>query len=201
MQKVGDWYVPFDNKITRRNIDTAGKYYHCRPYIRAGDLALDCGAFIGAWTKELQKDFKRVVAVEMDPDNAECVRKNCPDAEVIQGALDCEKRKVFYSPDEFDISPIYRVDCIGKKFTQSIIIDELDLTPNFIKMDLQGFETAALQGAIETLKRAKPILFLEHLPKCYTRYGLDGSELPELLSGLGAIEVMILGSDRIWGWA
>jgi FkbM family methyltransferase len=40
-------------------------------------------------------------------------------------------------------------------------VDDLGLSPQVIKMDLQGLELAALTGATETLKRCKPTLMIE----------------------------------------
>ena len=40
-------------------------------------------------------------------------------------------------------------------------LDTLGLDPAFIKLDVQGYEKAALVGLEETLERARPILFIE----------------------------------------
>jgi FkbM family methyltransferase len=40
-------------------------------------------------------------------------------------------------------------------------LDELRLSPDFIKVDVQGFERRALEGLADTLERSKPVLLIE----------------------------------------
>lgn len=53
-------------------------------------------------------------------------------------------------------------------------LDDFNLTPAFIKIDVQGFERNVLMGGVETLKRCGPALMVE-----------DSTELVPLLAGLG----------------
>lgn len=41
------------------------------------------------------------------------------------------------------------------------VLDALNLAPTFMKLDIEGFEYDALQGATDTLTRHEPILFVE----------------------------------------
>lgn len=40
-------------------------------------------------------------------------------------------------------------------------IDDLGLKPDFVKLDVQGFEYAVLLGMLQTLRKARPVLFVE----------------------------------------
>ncbi|MCC7173812.1 MAG: FkbM family methyltransferase [Bryobacterales bacterium] len=45
--------------------------------VRPGDVVVDCGAHVGVFTsKALRRGAARVVAVEPDPTNLECLRRN-----------------------------------------------------------------------------------------------------------------------------
>jgi hypothetical protein len=54
-------------------------------------------------------------------------------------------------------------------------LDDLDLSPFFIKLDVQGYEYKALKGGEETLRKHQPVLLIE-TPNQKTR---------EFLTGLG----------------
>lgn len=197
--EIDGWWYPVDNHVTRRN-GPGSRYGLVKPYLKKFRTALDCGAYIGGWTRDLLENFEAVWAVEMDPLNTECVRRNAPGAKLINRALSDGFAEVAYHGDEYPESPIY---CVGRgeKTQQAITIDSLGLANvDFVKLDLQGYETFALLGAVDTLKRCKPVLFFEHEKKCWTRYGLDGSELPKLLESLGAQIVKKWGPDQLWMW-
>lgn len=44
-------------------------------------------------------------------------------------------------------------------------LDDFDLIPNCIKIDTEGEDDAVVRGAIETIRRHKPILYLEFMSK------------------------------------
>jgi FkbM family methyltransferase len=40
-------------------------------------------------------------------------------------------------------------------------LDDYDLNPDLIKIDVQGFEEQVIRGGMETIKRSRPVLFVE----------------------------------------
>jgi FkbM family methyltransferase len=56
-------------------------------------------------------------------------------------------------------SKSYSVDIIEAPL---VTIDELELEPTVIKIDVEGFELPALQGASDTIQRLHPILMIEN---------------------------------------
>jgi len=72
-------------------------------------------------------------------------------------------------------------------------LDDFQLNPYFIKIDVQGFELEVLQGGAETMKKNLPILLIESLSKdCrtylssfgYQFYGYHNGVLKEGAGGL-----------------
>ena len=56
-------------------------------------------------------------------------------------------------------------DDLGINDIEIKTLDSYNLTPHFIKMDVEGYELKTLQGAIKTLKQHYPILLFESLPE------------------------------------
>jgi FkbM family methyltransferase len=66
-------------------------------------------------------------------------------------------------------------------FCEANHITEIDL----IKMDVEGAEFFALEGAKRTLEKFKPILFVEILRKWSRRFGIEPNQTIRLLNELG----------------
>lgn len=72
-----------------------------------------------------------------------------------------------------------------KEFTvRAVRIDSLNLSPSFVKIDVQGMEIDVLRGALETLERHRPILLVE----------TPSAELVELLQPFGYFAAHWTGS-------
>lgn len=59
------------------------------------------------------------------------------------------------------------------------------VAPSVIKIDVEGFESAVLDGARETLRLHHPRLWLEIHPGFLSAQGIDWRQLVEMLKGLG----------------
>ena len=67
-----DWSLPWDLAEQERKIYGAGGNA-----VRAGDIVLDCGANVGVYVREaLAAGARLVVAIELAPENLECLRRN-----------------------------------------------------------------------------------------------------------------------------
>ena len=157
-----------------------------------GDIVLDCGANVGVYTREaLKNGAKLVVAIEPAPENIECLRRNFT-AEIASGRVVLYEKGVWDKDDML----VMRVDP-GNSAADSFVIrregavetKQLPLTTidklvaelklervDYIKMDIEGAEQRALQGAIETLTKFRPRLSLSayHVPS-------DPEMLPKLV--------------------
>jgi FkbM family methyltransferase len=148
--------------------------------IHPGDTVLDCGAHVGTETRRaLAAGASKVVAIEIAPENLESLRRNFSD-EIRVGKVVVYPKGVWNKDDTMtlNVSSDSAEDSLimGKATpegprvaltTIDHIVTELALKHvDFIKMDIEGAERQALEGAQETIRRFRPRLGLAgyHLP-------------------------------------
>ncbi len=145
-------------------------------HVRKGDIVMDCGAHIGVFTwRALEAGAAKVIAVEPDPVNLECLRRNFP-KEIADGRLVLAPVAVWSSPGSMKMSlgqggntgvnslvTEHGQRSIDVRVTTvDLLVQELGLERiDFIKMDIEGAEREALKGARETMAKAKPRLMLD----------------------------------------
>jgi FkbM family methyltransferase len=135
--------------------------------VHEGDVVLDCGAHFGGFTRTaLDRGAKLVVAIEIAPENIQSLRRNFA-AEIAEGRVIIYEKGVWNKDDTMVLErknhtwadqvadsgkgPSVAVTTIDK------IVTELRLRRvDFIKMDIEGAERNALEGASETLKKYRP---------------------------------------------
>lgn len=77
-------------------------------------------------------------------------------------------------------------------------IDSLNLAAlDLLYLDIEGYELFALKGAVETIKRHKPVIALE-INKCCERYGYGKDDLDAFLAELGYVERDKVHNDHIY---
>lgn len=161
--------LPFN--LAEQAVHLYGKGAH---FVQKGDVVLDCGANVGVFTRfALNAGAAKVVAVEPAPDNVECLRRNFRD-EIAAGRVIVVPKGVWNQPDELDLkieegneaAATFVMDL--KKVDRRVrvplvpidaLVGELGLERiDFIKMDIEGAEVRALEGARRTLARFHPRL-------------------------------------------
>jgi len=139
--------------------------------LKDNEVFIDCGAFTGDTIASFVQQcprFKRIVAFEPDPCNfahlssyiATLESQNRITAFPYAVAAQCEMLKFSANADMTS-----RIDPDGKD-VQAVSLDEAlrEICPTFIKIDVEGAERGALEGARNTLLRCAPVLAvaLEH---------------------------------------
>ena len=175
----GDWWIPkgSEEPVLGFLVQQRNRIYGEGVWgIRKGDVVLDCGANVGAYTREaLDEGASLVVAIEPAPVNVECLRRNfkreIEEKRVIVAALGVWDKDdvlpLFEDPtnsggDSFVIkSPTDRVAANIPLTSIDKLARDLHLPRiDFIKMDIKGATMKALVGARETLKSTPPRLAL-----------------------------------------
>ena len=129
--------------------------------------AIDCGAWVGGWSRVLTSKFERVLSIEANADNARCVRKNLKgndNATVLHLAVGDQDRWTTAARETGGANVGSRIVSEGAPNVMLRRIDSLPevktLLPHvdYIKIHVNGMELKALKGAAETIKQHKPVL-------------------------------------------
>ncbi len=157
--------------------------------VRPGQIVIDVGAHAGVFVyKALRDGAGKVVAIEPDPMNLECLRRNFA-KEIAAGRVILVPEGAWNKPGTMTLHlgkssgwnsmvldrgsssievPVRRID----DMVRELALPRVD----YIKIDIEGAERYALEGAMETLKTWRPRLLIDsyHLPD-------DGEVLPPLI--------------------
>ncbi len=145
--------------------------------IQSGDIVIDCGASIGGFTRTaLDMGASLVVAVEPAPEATTCLERNFR-REIEYGKVRIYPKGVWNREDILSfhgagtgagfLGPPSPMDRSIRVTTVDKLVEELNLDRvDFLKMDIEGAEVQALEGARQTLIRFRPRLAIstEHSP-------------------------------------
>lgn len=163
------------------------------PLINEGDVVVDCGANIGSHTVQYARKVGptgKVYAFEPFLESFICLSVNCrdlPQVECGNVALGENPRWVgTESPHDTNYG-MARVNLESKK--NPVMMWPLDFQSlarcTFIKVDCEGWEPNVIKGAMETLRRCKPILFIEINKSALAHFGFLPKDILEPLFDLG----------------
>lgn len=173
---VGDFWTPGEGRQTLAWL--LWEIYEDKVYqghtveISEGDTVIDCGAHVGVLTRyALDRGARRVISIEPDPANILCLRRNfskeiaAGTVTVIEKGVWNEAAEIQFEHDVHDSSrhtfhhqPNAEVELTSisvvplDQIVSELGIDRVD----FIKMDIEGAEREALEGAQATLRRFRP---------------------------------------------
>lgn len=120
-------------------------------------VVLDIGANIGVMTRIFSARAGHVHAFEPSPRALSLLKENAPaNCTIHPVALGSEEGTVHFA--ELEALDMSHVALEGIEVRMQTV-DSLGLEPDFIKIDVEGYEPHVLQGATETLKRGPIIMF------------------------------------------
>ena len=210
MKYLHGWAFPDADEFMAAEMHADGTYQagHLRTalnYVTDFSLAIDAGAHVGTWSRLLSQAFEKVVAAEPSPDTFEALVANmaafnCFNVDLKPVALGAEAGHASMALE----GRAAEMHNTGGRFVKgdgSIPVERIDdwklPTCGFIKLDIEGSEPLALEGARETIARCKPIILFENKGFC-RRYGLPKDAPQRVLTSLDYQEIAIVKCDRIW---
>ena len=173
--------------------------------IDRGEVFVDCGAYDGDTAQQVarrNRAFSRILAIEADPANFDRLRHwiSSLDPEVgsrieaLNVAVGAMRGQLHFraSGDE--------TACLandGDIVVNCIPIDELtsEVKPTFIKMDIEGAELEALQGAEHVIRTHRPILSI-----CVYHKQDDLWRIPLFIHSLCEDYSLFLRTHEVDGW-
>ena len=187
MKKIKNYYIPDNDRHFENFLNLVDHYQ--RPqrnralsFVKKRNVAIDIGANIGLWAKDISSFFDKTYCFEPNPDCIECLEKNInlKSSVIYNVALgEKEETKLLYCPNNTGASSFINFTKIGynndgsKKyglFSKTIktkwievkTFDSFKITNiDFIKIDVQGFEYEVLKGAKKTLIDSSPTICIE----------------------------------------
>lgn len=158
-------------------------------FVRRFELAIDCGAHRGIVTRLLASRFAKVVAIEPSEYATDIHGAN---VQVVQKALGDKPGRCAMEHGTVNTGQRHVVP--GDDY-ELITLDSLALTPDFIKIDVEGMEWHVLYGAEQTIRQHRPVIMFEE-NKLNQRYGIADGSVGELLEQWGAQRVLVLEHGR-----
>jgi len=190
MKKHKSWFLPdwethFVEIMNQKNIDgyqIEGRTVSIQESLKLNGwqpkLAIDVGANVGFWSRDLCEKFEKVWAYEPMDYNIEClqanvIKKNITVKNYALGSA-IENKNILYTTTKNSGQASFHKDAIltddpilDRSVPVSTIDDETkDLPKNFadncyMKIDVQGHEKDVIMGGLNFIKSHKPIICTE----------------------------------------
>jgi FkbM family methyltransferase len=163
------------------------------PYFNETKVAVQAGGHCGWMVKELKKYFETIYTFEPNSVEFLCLCMNLPEDNIfkIQACVGNEHQLVRMRQHPWG-SGANHIE--GEGNVPVFKIDDLKLNAcDFIQLDLEGYEYYALLGALETIKKYKPLICIER--SWYFRYNVTNEMLDELFKSLGYIFIKKVGEE------
>ena len=205
-----NWQIPeWDRHFIRRLKN--GNYQQKQrnlalSYVEEFDLAIDIGANIGFWTRELCSKFKKVWAFEPSVENCEYLKKNviADNYELERIALSDKQDKnveLYATSNSCGDLRLKKTDnaCIESHVDLKRLDDYIDKFEkvDFIKIDTQQSEREILLGAEQTLREFMPVLCVELPTRGLKELGYK-LECERILNNFGYYEKDRKSKDTIY---
>jgi FkbM family methyltransferase len=157
-----------------------------RPRLVGTSVAWDVGANIGDHTRFYLDCGMEVVAFEPNPEAFRCLHHNCSEATCYNIATsDGEKELTMALEDNVGASYVVEGGAVMVIAAPLDSVAKHHKTPEYIKIDVEGFEAKTLAGMEKLLINNKPKLFVEFNDGALRRNGSSSADLKQQIESYG----------------
>jgi FkbM family methyltransferase len=167
-------------------------FHWLEPRLQGCKRVWDVGANIGDHTRFYLDIGLSVCAFEPNPDAYECLKRNCGEA-ICKNLAASDMRGTIKMTLSDNVGASF-IDENGQVEVEAIPLDELEEAiwpPDFIKIDVEGFESKALAGMEKLIRAKKPKLFVEFNRSALERCGSSPKQLKEQIESYGYTQFKI----------
>lgn len=157
--------------------------------------AVQAGGSIGYWPRRMADKFERVITFEPEPMIRHCLVKNLAGSKVMvrPEALGSEPGRCAIERRGFGSHIVVAGDMVDITTIDSLALGDLDL----LQLDVEGYESQALVGGMETIKRCRPVIQVEILDGDAIK-ALKAGLIRELMAVLNYRQALDLGRDYVF---
>ena len=153
------------------------------------NIVVQAGGNCGFYVKQYAQLFRMVYTFEPEPLNFFCLNLNVTEKNVIKFQAVLGDKHELVSLNNFlnDSGSTHVKNGPGEQsVVPTMLIDDLNLPGcDLIHLDVEGYELFALRGAIETIKRFKPVIAYENPEVWSSRYGYNKNTIDDFVVSLG----------------
>jgi len=213
MKKIGNFWVPDIDMLPGGNLEKTARSFEgadgiqianlerALSFVPGRTLAIDGGANVGSWTRRLAAEFDTVHSFEPNPVVYECLERNVADWG-LTARVRTHPKGLSDKPALMGVTTKQGARTVtgrlsGKGDIECLPLDDLGLPAcSFLKLDLEGHEARAIEGARRTIENFQPWIMIENKPKPYHRL-VGGTVAERKLTALGYELVERVGNRGI----
>jgi FkbM family methyltransferase len=139
--------------------------YSALEHVRKRDVCVQAGGNMGVWPKHLAEHFTTVYTFEPDPLNFRCLAANVPEENVFKFNAGLGVLPVCLEMRRTDNCGAHRMDYERAGPVPLLRLDDFGLDGcDFLQLDIEGCELAALSGGRDLIARCRPVIMVEDKP-------------------------------------
>lgn len=188
-------------KWARRDLETL---VAALTYVPGRTACVQAGGNLGIFPKRLAQEFETVYTFEPEAALFAAMVNNAPEQNIVkmQAALGCERIPVRMECSRRDDSgrAVHEglTHVAGHGTIPTLLIDDLGLQAcDLIYLDVEGWEYFALRGAVQTVRRCRPVIAVE-INRNIAFSGRTADDLRQLILSWDYVHRLTMHSDEVY---